>query len=91
VVKIHVVANDVTTKVMLIDMWQFIETAPHDGITWILGYEKSTGETGILIFDNNPEEMYSDEHADVWTDGYRVWHPTHWMPLPEPPENINKD
>jgi len=27
-------------------MWQFIETAPHDGVTWILGYEKSTGETG---------------------------------------------
>ena len=68
-------------------LWQFIETAPHDGVTWILGYEKSTEETGILIFDSNPEEMYPDEHADVWTDGYRIWHPTHWMHLPEPPEN----
>ena len=27
------------------------------------------------------------KETDVWTDGYRVWHPTHWMHLPEPPEN----
>lgn len=65
--------------------WMPIETAPHDGIMWVLGYEDDTGETGIIIFDSNPEEEYADEHPDVWTDGYRVWHPSHWMPLPPPP------
>lgn len=71
--------------------WQLIETAPHDGTTWILGYESGTGETGILIWDGNPEEKYPDEHPDVWSDGYRVWEPTHWMHQPEPPEEATID
>lgn len=68
--------------------WMPIETAPHDGIMWVLGYEDDTGETGIIIFDSNPEEEYADEHPDVWTDGYRVWHPSYWMPLPDPPNLV---
>ena len=68
-------------------MWQLIETAPHDGTTWILGYEKSTGKTAVIIFDSNPQEPYPDEHADVWTDGFIIFSPTHWMSLPEPPKD----
>ena len=68
-----------------LNQWHSIETAPHDGHTWILGYEEDTQEMSFLIFDSNPEEPYPDEHPDVWTDGYRVWHPTHWREHPVPP------
>ena len=64
--------------------WRPMDTAPYDGLTWILGHEDDSGETGIIIFDSNPEQIAPDEHADVWTDGYREWNPTEWKPIPLP-------
>jgi hypothetical protein len=79
--------------------WQPIETAPKDG-TEILAYEKcdylySNGEIKpferikIVRWDevmqwDNPE----DEHD--WLTGSSFdeqINPTHWMPLPKPPQN----
>lgn len=68
--------------------WTPIDQNPHSGIDWVLGFEGDTGEIGIVIFGSNPEEENPDEHADVWTDGYRIWNPTHWMPLPSEPVKL---
>ena len=65
--------------------WQPIETAPRDG-TRILFYTPHDPETGWLEF---VAESHYDKHGLVdtfvsqWQDGLE---PTHWMPLPDPPE-----
>ena len=65
--------------------WQPIETAPKDG-TLILGYKN--GEMATV------EWAYCGESGDwnlvVSWDG-QPWTPTHWMPLPEPPDTIRKE
>ena len=65
-------------------MWQPIETAPTD-MTWVIGYDAKDGEVGTIIFDLTGDVNDEDIHYE-WTDGMRTWHPTHWMPLPEPPK-----
>lgn len=68
--------------------WQPIETAPKDGVVF-LGYKK--GKFGPLF-----GECYCTQREDgeVWTfrgssgfsDIFPDVKPTHWMPLPTPPE-----
>jgi len=65
-------------------VWQPIETAPTD-MTWVIGYDAKDGEVGTIIFDLTGDVDDEDVHYE-WTDGMRTWNPTHWMPLPEPPE-----
>ena len=65
-------------------VWQPIETAPTD-MTWVIGYDAKDGEVGTIIFDLTGDVNDEDIHYE-WTDGMRTWHPTHWMPLPEPPK-----
>ena len=58
--------------------WQPIETAPRDG-------------TRILASDGQSVEVIFNAHGDGWFNQsseismWRVFPPTHWMPLPEPP------
>ena len=66
--------------------WQPIESAPKDGTVVFLGWESKEGE---II---HPEErglwnFVIDEwcHDGELEDYYVMFHPTHWMPLPEPP------
>ena len=69
--------------------WQPIETAPKDGDQLV--YCSDTNEQFIAFWSKSIE---SDDEA--WTFGrFRndvgelcslVCRPTHWMPLPEPPE-----
>jgi hypothetical protein len=69
--------------------WQPIETAPKDGMR-VLFYTPGDDETGYLpsmqvsYIDKGGELPTYD--VDQWHDGLR---PTHWMPLPEPPEEEN--
>lgn len=76
--------------------WQDIETAPKDG-TEILLSNPTDGyvETGHFI---SPFEMIGDENDDTpdWfttsgeylgSGGPETTAPTHWMPLPAPPQN----
>ena len=65
--------------------WRPIQTCPHN-LDWVLGYDEKDGETGLIIFDSTGSGEDPDAQQRAWTDGFRDWTPTHWMPLPEPPE-----
>jgi len=63
--------------------WQPIETAPRDGRD-IQVYCKDTGEQ-FVAFWFSPRDCWC---YAKWRDGgIVVCKPTHWMPLPEPPED----
>lgn len=72
--------------------WQPIETAPKDG-TWVIIGGRGWRNRGFYVDD--PEKHCCEEtgwytlHDEVL---YRyALEPTHWMPLPEPPENVHQD
>lgn len=82
--------------------WQKIETAPQDG-TWILGVNNRGNQAVIIWSNDAPhwseESSQKGLHRGGWihpfTDGVQstFWNggfgsiPTHWMPLPEPPQS----
>lgn len=65
--------------------WQPIETAPLDG-TLILIY--CPGGISIAPWPPGPEmpraKRIKMAKIGEWPD-HHMWSPTHWMPLPEPP------
>lgn len=74
--------------------WQPIETAPKDG-TSILGFQLWSIGPGWCVltwteWGEHVDEAGLTEIKPGWTipeDHYATcWEPTHWMPLPEPPE-----
>ena len=66
--------------------WQPIETAPKDG-THVLGYGPMDDGTYWM------EDLYWYESMEAWPITFMHGHgePTHWMPLPEPPESESRD
>jgi hypothetical protein len=73
--------------------WQPIETAPKNGQYILLadysGYA-FLGEDGMWIAsgywlpEHDPARMGAEGH---WTDGVEfLYTPSHWQPLPEPPQ-----
>lgn len=73
--------------------WQPIETAPRDG-TRVLGRSTRVCRyTGKLIYTKRRTFWGKTSHVPLygWNWGRDVedldlWQPTHWRPLPEPPE-----
>lgn len=67
--------------------WQPIKTAPTDGTAVLLWpyvhfdifLGKSPGEVTIGFFSDVHQDWYNPELKATFS-------PTHWMPLPEPPE-----
>lgn len=62
--------------------WRPIETAPKDGVF-------------VLITDGDVVQIgYYEDHLTAWRsyeDQCRLWSdPTHWQPLPAPPERAGK-
>lgn len=62
--------------------WRPIETAPKDGVF-------------VLITDGDVVQIgYYEDHLTAWrsdADQCRLWSdPTHWQPLPAPPERAGK-
>ncbi len=62
--------------------WRPIETAPKDGVF-------------VLITDGDVVQIgYYEDHLMAWrsdADQCRLWSdPTHWQPLPAPPERAGK-
>ena len=55
---------------------------------WIATKEKKPSDSGDYLTTNvnhryyEPEINYYDKHRKAWNRGY----PTHWMSLPDPPE-----
>lgn len=70
--------------------WRPIETAPKDGTLILLsgGELKRAyiGKRGRTETINGYDEFWWAEDYNS-TYGCRKVHPTHWMPLPEPPED----
>ena len=71
--------------------WQPIETAPKDG-TEILLYVENYCVEGKFIQENKYSWCQQViELSDNWiTYNGEVVYPTHWMPLPKPPEKPEK-
>ena len=75
--------------------WRPIETAPNDGTLILLSGGKDSwgsklrrayiGKRGRTKTINGYDEFWLIEDYDS-RYGCRTVHPTHWMPLPEPPE-----
>jgi len=73
-----------TTEVATPTGWQPISTAPKDG-TPILAYQPSTVPDEIWI----GVAAWDTDHGEGWKiDRYDIleMRPTHWMPLPGPPD-----
>ena len=62
--------------------WMDISTAPKDG-TEILG--ASRGEI-TTVFYWREYGNWEIAVTGAWADNGE-WHPTHWMPLPDPPKD----
>jgi hypothetical protein len=60
--------------------WQPIETAPKDGTRVLLHSPSTHTYTGIVA-----SWCLIEERWEEWGDYYPC-SPTHWMPIPEPPD-----
>ena len=77
--------------------WQPIETAPRDGtpVLCYLHYPDGT-PWGHLVMTYDPHVRVGNSPPGSWSDGASTLYnlddrdnleiPTHWMPLPAPPE-----
>lgn len=67
------------------DKWQPIETAPHDG-TIVLGVTIQAQRPTACITWFTGYQWLSTGKPDKFVVQPHGWWPTHWMPLPPPPE-----
>jgi hypothetical protein len=76
---------------MLTDEWQPIETAPRDETAVLLYFPGSWETDGVRVGWWHEGAWYEHEwSSNPMTDFYEE--PTHWMPLPHPPqEQTNAD
>lgn len=70
--------------------WQPIETAPRDGTPVLIYGPRYKNVTTALCDSNALHWWVVDELEDIASDddgdGLEAMPPTHWMPLPEPPD-----
>ena len=77
--------------------WERIETAPRDGTDILVCFDCASVLVAHIAWWRSKEDSpeFTDEDVGWWSytrgsvtqemlDGYRT--PTHWMPLPDPPE-----
>ena len=72
--------------------WQPIESAPQDGTQVILWTSTDNADDALYVRDlldgehvNEVQIGYFNEDEDEWSTTY-IGKPTHWMPLPPPPQ-----
>jgi len=73
----------------MMSKWQPIETAPKDG-TYILllgdsGYTTTPHRVAVGCWIEGYRDFWINHSNDAFTDDGEP--PTHWMPLPEPPDD----
>jgi len=70
--------------------WKPIETAPRDGTEVLLWDEDSGGSCEVAFWSATHscwlEDFTADPPAGTDVVGQTVYLPTHWMPLPPPPD-----
>ncbi len=69
--------------------WQPIETAPKDGTDVLIGWFELPGQKSMtIVFWHSFRKAW----CNTWTlfSANAVSQPTHWMPLPEPPQETKK-
>ena len=73
--------------------WQPIDTAPRDGTSVLLFLPTGAQTVGCWDpdFDDLDEPGWTDYTVESWAyeEVVRLY-PTHWMPLPTPPEEHSK-
>jgi hypothetical protein len=69
--------------------WQPIETAPKDGLHVVCGFEKNGKiRTSRAQFSWLERGRWFSHYADKGYGAYPIpFKPTHWKPLPSPPED----
>ena len=85
------------------NQWQPIETAPKDGQTLLLGYFNKCNRWRTVRGQYFSQEQINAEWDEPGVPGWyetaenaddppSCWgiNPTHWMPLPEPPQEASK-
>ena len=70
--------------------WQPIETAPKDG-TRFLAYQHPFGVEIVYRHDPGGENKNPKHHYECWVFAHQLagdypCKPTHWQPLPDPPD-----
>lgn len=72
-------------------MWQTLESAPKDGSRILVCWARPGEETHYeLVFWNEYRDAWSASDGGWGSDRWRADDaPTHWMPLPEPPEIVD--
>ena len=60
--------------------WQPIQTAPNNREFYLVAWEYINKTWGMAVATKNDDGEWVDEYQD------NLYHPTHWMPLPEPPK-----
>lgn len=70
--------------------WMPIETAPRDGVAVLLcvaGYQPAVGSWTERGWEYQSKCDFAEPaHWDAWLAAASRWEPTHWMPLPQPPQ-----
>lgn len=81
----NIAGNEALGSTDGVPSWQPIETAPRDQ-SWVLLWSRDCDPAfGVFRWDIEDDEWVSDEKADRWVES-QSYGPTHWMPLPSPPE-----
>ena len=71
--------------------WQPIETAPQDGKTKVILGSWSADRTENTVTIATLEPTWSkqgDSTRPRSIFGFAIFYPTHWIPLPSPPETV---
>jgi len=63
--------------------WQPIETAPKDGYYFLAFYPAEDGEEAFYDVTSWPQNKEMARYYGLMRNSVD---PTHWMPLPEPPQ-----
>jgi hypothetical protein len=73
------------------EVWRPIETAPKDGTrvdlwakSWLPAFDRFESKRFADCVWMNGDQMCN--RPPYWLNLHKDWHPTHWMPLPAPPE-----